>query len=115
MTTVKGTARLEIQSGARSSVSTMRETTPAATREDAKMQTSPRVAKLITLNKPDDDHGMNLVRVKEYLPENYGACIVHLPGDPMILIVGIDYAGWTWDDYVEPRLASGLIWAEVLS
>lgn len=40
-----------------------------------------------------------------YLPDNY----VILSGvDPVYLIGGVDVAGWTLDDYVLPRLASGL-------
>lgn len=41
-----------------------------------------------------------------YLPGNY-----HVTGwtDDLIMIEGSDDAGWTLDDYVIPRLASGLI------
>jgi len=47
--------------------------------------------------------------VAPYLPENYSAEPV--PGGSGTLIVGRDVAGWTLDDYVIPRLASGLIFA----
>jgi hypothetical protein len=62
-----------------------------------------------------------IVRVKQsdpdqvaaYLPGNYR--IVHVIEDDSlgrhIIIEGQDHAGWTLDDYVIPRLASGLYWA----
>ncbi|HWE82636.1 MAG TPA: hypothetical protein VG265_13385 [Gaiellaceae bacterium] len=43
-----------------------------------------------------------------YLPGNY-AIVAGLDGD--YVIAGVDSHGWTLDDYVIPRLASGLIWA----
>ncbi len=56
-------------------------------------------------------------RVKAYLPANYQVVriMLDLPdGEVMerLLIVGTDVAGWTLEDYVIPRLASGLIFAE---
>jgi hypothetical protein len=42
-------------------------------------------------------------RVEPYLPMNYSVGCV---------IAGYDHAGWTLDDYVLPRLASGLIMGE---
>ena len=51
--------------------------------------------------------------IAAYLPENYkiiGTC----DGGTHLLIEGRDRAGWTLDDYVIPRLASGLIHAEEL-
>lgn len=45
--------------------------------------------------------------VRRYMPDNYSA--VEL--DDRIVIVGSDFAGWTLDEYVIPRLASGLIFA----
>lgn len=44
-----------------------------------------------------------------YLPDNY-TIAAERSGD--FLIVGYDWRGWTMNDYVIPRLASGLIWAE---
>ena len=41
------------------------------------------------------------------MPANYEA---HQQGD-VVVIEGEDVAGWTLDDYVIPRLASGLIFA----
>lgn len=59
-----------------------------------------------------DDMDSTLTRVQAYLPSNYEARIV---GDE-ILIEGYDSCGWTLDDYVLPRLASGLIFAlEILT
>lgn len=52
----------------------------------------------------------NLETIRRYLPSNYSA-------EPMpdsethVLIIGEDWAGWTLDGYVIPRLASGLIYA----
>jgi hypothetical protein len=55
----------------------------------------------------------SLETVQRYLPQNYEAHIVHhLGDDPVILIHGRDNAGWTLDEYVIPRLASGLIFAK---
>lgn len=53
-----------------------------------------------------------------YLPENY-AVVASLTlesgqagcAKTEYLIVGYDDAGWTMEDYVVPRLASGLLWA----
>jgi hypothetical protein len=47
--------------------------------------------------------------VAKYLPSNYKVVEVH---DTYVLVVGVDNAGWTLDDYVIPRLASGLFRAE---
>jgi hypothetical protein len=67
----------------------------------------------------------SLDQVQRYMPSNYQARTVFAQtsgkfldeGFPqgvyahVILIVGHDVAGWTMDDYVLPRLASGLIFA----
>ena len=46
--------------------------------------------------------------VAQYLPSNYK--VIHTDPNGMgILIAGEDDHGWTMDDYVLPRLASGLI------
>ncbi len=55
--------------------------------------------------------------VQNYLPVGYSAKMETLPGNQAgktsnamrIVIRGYDIAGWTLDDYVIPRLASGLI------
>ena len=59
-------------------------------------------------------------RVAPFLPESYDVqqFTVALPGGEIVerlLIVGTDVAGWTLDEYVIPRLASGLIFAEEIS
>lgn len=46
--------------------------------------------------------------VAAYMPRNYA---VTKATDDQITIAGEDNAGWTLDDYVIPRLASGLIFA----
>lgn len=52
---------------------------------------------------------VSLERIGAYLPDNY---TVLVDQEGQTLIAGYDYAGWTLDGYVIPRLASGLIWAE---
>lgn len=49
----------------------------------------------------------SLETIQRYMPANYEA---HQQGD-VVVIEGEDVAGWTLDDYVIPRLASGLIFA----
>ena len=49
--------------------------------------------------------------VAAYLPSNYAVTgnydsVLH---GPVVVIAGEDRAGWTLDDYVLPRLASGLM------
>lgn len=55
---------------------------------------------------------LSLDRVRAYLPENFTAHLEKVGSDWRIVIQGQDFAGWTLDDYVIPRLASGLIFAE---
>lgn len=50
--------------------------------------------------------------VRRFLPDNYSATLRQMGRKPEILIYGEDVAGWTLDDYVIPRLASGLIFAK---
>lgn len=50
--------------------------------------------------------------VRAYLPSNYTAYEGVTPTS--VLIIGEDYRGWTLEDYVIPRLGSGMIWAEIL-
>lgn len=63
----------------------------------------------------------NLAQVQAYLPDNYTAQEEQFQyQDPdgsyssktRIVIRGTDHAGWTLDDYVIPRLASGLVFAQ---
>lgn len=42
--------------------------------------------------------------VEAYLPENYEVVYWNSDG---VFIAGTDYAGWTLDTYVIPRLSSG--------
>lgn len=46
-------------------------------------------------------------RVAAYMPSNYS--VVSDETTEGVLIEGTDVAGWTLDDYVLPRLASGLM------
>lgn len=53
-------------------------------------------------------------QVAAYMPGNYS--VIHVTTDPgtdrpLVVIAGRDNAGWTLQDYVTPRLASGLLWA----
>lgn len=59
---------------------------------------------------------INIDVVRRYLPDNYVAALARDgAGEQMaVLIVGNDNAGWTLDDYVIPRLASGMIFATEL-
>ena len=50
-------------------------------------------------------------RIRGLLPHNYSVAHVTLED---VLVVGVDDAGWTADDYVIPRLASGLLIARRL-
>jgi hypothetical protein len=52
-------------------------------------------------------------QAEAYLPDNYHvAQTSFLPDDKVdVLIAGTDKAGWTLDEYVIPRLASGGIFA----
>lgn len=50
--------------------------------------------------------------VAQYLPGNYSAVATGVDKDgPWVRVEGKDNAGWTLDDYVIPRLASGLLYA----
>ena len=51
-----------------------------------------------------------LQRVRALLPENYKVGYNSLT--KQFMITGHDVAGWTLDDYVIPRLASGLVFIE---
>ena len=60
---------------------------------------------------PHDIDGF-LERVRALLPRNYKVGYNSLT--EQFMITGHDNAGWTLDDYVIPRLASGLVFAEEL-
>jgi hypothetical protein len=56
-------------------------------------------------------------QLEAYLPGNYEIVHEYISMDDSrkpvcFVIAGEDNAGWTLDDYVLPRLASGLIWGE---
>ncbi len=54
-----------------------------------------------------------LGRVIAYLPDNYQASLVTANNLTFrVKVCGEDDAGWTLDDYVIPRLASGNMFAE---
>lgn len=55
---------------------------------------------------------VSLETLAAYLPSNYN---VVLSTHDTFYIAGRDNAGWTLDDYIIPRLASGLIWAEEIT
>lgn len=62
------------------------------------------------------DHTTDLDRVRAFLPSNYQAVRLAIDTTDVIYIVGVDRMGWTLDDYVIPRLASGNLYAkEVVS
>lgn len=65
--------------------------------------TAPPVRRAVIKNET------SLRRVEAYLPRHYTAVLDPTGG---ITIVGTDNAGWTLTDYIIPRLASGLIFAE---
>ncbi len=58
-----------------------------------------------------DPHVETVERIRALLPQNYSVVHVALTD---VLVVGVDSAGWTADDYVIPRLASGLLIARRL-
>ena len=55
--------------------------------------------------------GLNATQenIRDYLPINFNVTKIYSPSGDRLLIVGQDFAGWTMDGYVIPRLASGLI------
>jgi len=53
----------------------------------------------------------SLAEVRAYMPSNFSAFLRIRE----IFIVGVDSAGWTLDDYVLPRLGSGMIAAREIS
>jgi hypothetical protein len=63
-------------------------------------------------------NGLTREGLSRYLPANYAVIGVRAegesPNDAVFVIAGTDNAGWTMEDYVIPRLASGLIWAKEL-
>lgn len=70
--------------------------------------TNPRRAAIVFGN------GITAERVAAYLPSNYYVADADetLRDGDSVIIVGRDSAGWTLNDYVLPRLASGLMFGE---
>ena len=63
-----------------------------------------------------EDVEVTAERVAQYLPANYEVVTTEThKSDSQVLVKGTDVAGWTADGYVIPRLASGLLTAEVYS
>ena len=63
--------------------------------------------------------GVNPDTIASYLPARWDV-VGFWPeglgdGRAFVEVVGEDHAGWTFRDYVEPRLASGLYFCEVVS
>lgn len=67
----------------------------------------PRRYALIRTTSPDAGRV-----VAAYLPDNY---YVTYTGDDCIIVSGDDSSGWTLNDYVIPRLASGNIIAQEIN
>lgn len=55
--------------------------------------------------------GSPVENVRPYMPANYDAHELDAGRYPTSFLVGADVAGWTLEDYVIPRLASGLHFA----
>ena len=63
-----------------------------------------------------EDVEVTAERVAQYLPANYEVVTTEsFRSGSQVLVKGTDVAGWTADGYVIPRLASGLLTAEVYS
>jgi hypothetical protein len=60
-------------------------------------------------------HGARSTKeVAAYLPSNYEA-VGEATGDDgrlIVYITGVDRNGWTFDEYVTPRLASGMMYTK---
>ncbi|MCP4902332.1 MAG: hypothetical protein GY906_35645 [bacterium] len=60
-----------------------------------------------------EDHADDIAIIAAYLPRNYRARVAYAATRTgrAVVIIGRDNAGWTLNDYVIPRLASGLYFA----
>jgi hypothetical protein len=68
---------------------------------------------IVTVPHPDA-----IPQIRAYLPDNYrviGRTAMRASNTVVVLIGGEDHADWTLDEYVIPRLASGLIFAEEIA
>lgn len=76
--------------------------------------TDVRVGRVIlkhdTREMPTEELADIVSRTRALLPANFEA--VAVAGS--LFVVGRDNAGWTMEDYVVPRAASGLVWIETL-
>ncbi len=61
----------------------------------------------VTPQQGDDDVESLVDRVGRFLPNSF--IVVADPAGDLVLVAGFDHAGWSRDEYVLPRLASGLI------
>ena len=52
--------------------------------------------------------------VEHYLPRNYTVDRSSHGYPEVVVVTGTDQAGWTAKDYVVPRLASGMHFAEII-
>jgi len=78
--------------------------------EKAGVRTQPKRRAIVDRFSED---GAALRSVQDYLPANFTArYFADVTLGTVVLIEGYDRAGWTLDDYVIPRLASGLIVAK---
>ena len=60
-------------------------------------------------------NGISEERVAAYLPGSFRVSGTRRDnGDTVVIITGYDDAGWTFEDYVKPRLASGNMFAKEL-
>jgi hypothetical protein len=76
--------------------------------EKAGVLTQPKRSAIVEV-----DRGRTVAQVQHYLPGNFEARdFADVTLGDVILIEGYDRAGWTLDEYVIPRLASGLIVAK---
>jgi len=72
---------------------------------------------------PRKQQARELERIRAYLPAGWEAYARPMgpfdrnakpSAEVYAVIRGDDSAGWTWADYVQPRLASGMIYAETI-
>lgn len=75
-------------------------------------ETAPRFAVVHGARRPEE--------VTAYLPDNYALMESYTVQERfrevlIVIIGGIDRAGWTLDDYVAPRLGSGLMFAREIT
>jgi hypothetical protein len=62
---------------------------------------------LAFLHRAEVSNARDAEEVDAYLPDNYR--VAEVRDDGTVVVEGFDTAGWTFEDYVAPRLASGLM------